>query len=253
VAVLALVGTGITGVTGYIIAKQRNPSLPTMTVVPPNTNVKSVDKLSEESDEGFQTLRDISIFDLRGWKQVSPSETNLRVSPANYINYLHVKKTKEAKVYRAHYATTGTLIDLRCITQESQVLQQATPIEHVGQNVKEYEVDVNIENLEINKEFLIVIEGTYWNSFQDLIEESASTYTDKDIAQLDELSIFVLLPEHRPFKGLKLWDHATGASESEKTEYRGKQNLYADKDGHFIYWSIIDRKPDHHYELTWTW
>lgn len=251
VALLALIGTSITGITGYYVAKQKFSSVPPPTVVPPNPNVKSVPKLDEESGEGFQTLRDVSIFDLRGWKQISPSETNLRVSPANYINYLHVKKTKEAKIYRAHYATTGSLIDLRCITHEAQVLKQASPVEHAGQNVNEYQVDVNIENVEINKEFLIVIEGTYWNSFQNLTEESVSTYTDEDIQQLNELSIFVLLPQNKPFKSLKLWDQVTGSSE--RNEYRGRQSQYADKNGYFIYWSILDRKPGHHYEVTWTW
>lgn len=252
VALIAVLGTGISGITGYIIAKEKSPAAPVVTtVVPPNSNIKTVPKLNEESDEGFQTLRDISVFDLRGWKQVLPSETNPRVSPANYINYLHVKKTHEAKIYRAHYDTSGTAIDLRCITHEAQILQEAIPIEHEGQKVKEYEVDVNIEDIPIDKEFLIVIEGTYWNSFQNLSEESASTYTDKDIVQLDELSVFILLPENKPLKGYNLWSQSTGPSE--KNEFRGDNRLYVDRGGRFLYWSIGERKPDHHYQVTWTW
>ena len=252
VAMLALMGSAVTGVTGYLIAKQRvPPEAPPSSVVPPNPNLKTVPKLNEEDSEGFQTLRDISVFDLRGWKQVSASETNPRVSPANYINYLHVKKTRDVKLYRAHYATSGTAIDLRCITHEAQVLQQAIPVDHAGQKVKEYEVDVDISSIPVDKEFLIVIEGTYWNSFQNPVEETASTYTTNDIAQLDELSIFVLLPESRPFKGYKLWSQKYGGGE--RTEYRGDNRLYADKDGHFLYWSILARNPDHHYQVSWTW
>jgi hypothetical protein len=151
----------------------------------------------------------------------------------------------------AHYATSGSAIDLRCITQEAQILQQATPVEHAGQQVKEYEVDVNIADVPIGKEFLIVIEGTYWNSFQNLTQESASTYTDEDIAQLDELSLFVLLPENKVLKGYSLWSQKTGSAA--KSEFRGDNRLYADRDGRFLYWNIGERKPDHHYELTWTW
>ena len=252
VAVIALAGSAVTGVTGYMIARQRvPPEVPTTSVVPQNPNLKTVPTLNEESSEGFLTLRDISVFDLRGWKQVSASETNPRVSPANYINYLHVKKTRDVKTYRAHYATSGTAIDLRCITHEAQVLQQATPVEHAGQKVQEYEVDVDISSIPVDKEFLIVIEGTYWNSFQNPAEETASTYTSEDIAQLDELSIFVLLPESRPFKGFKLWSQNSGGGP--RTEYRGDNRLYADKDGRFLYWSILARNPDHHYQVSWNW
>jgi hypothetical protein len=253
VGVLTLLGTGVSGFTGYLIAKQNNKptTAAAVTVVPPNAGVKKVPELSEVSDEGFQTLRDISVFDLRGWKQVPPSETNTRVSPANYINYLHVKKTRAAKTYRAHYATSGSGIDLRCITHTADVLQESEPKEHAGGKVKEYEVAVNVEDVPLDKEFLIVIEGTYWNSFQSLAEESASTYTDKDIGQLDELALFILLPENKPFKGYRLWSENTNGSN--RGEYRGENKVYADRDGRFLYWTISERKPDHHYQVTWTW
>jgi len=251
VALIALLTSGVTGVTGYLVAKQRISSERVSTaVVPPNPNVRTVPKLNEESGEGFETLRDISVFDLRGWKQVG-ADSNPRTSPANYINYLHVKKTRAVSIYRAHYATSGTAIDLRCITHEAQILLQAAPTEHSGQQVKEYEVDVDISGVPIDQEFLIVIEGTYWNSFQNLLEETASTYTNNDIAQLDELSLFVLLPENKPFKGYKLWAQTSGGSA--RTEYRDPNRVYADRDGHFIYWSILGRKPDHHYQLSWNW
>jgi len=253
VAFIAVIGSGVTGFTGYLIAKQSNkPSATTAnpTVVPPPVDLKTVPKL-EESGEGFQTLRDVSIFDLRGWKQLSLSENNLRASPVNYINYLHVTRTSQAKLYRAHYATTGTAIDLRCITHPADVLLQATPVEHAGGKVKEYAVEVNVENAPVDKEFLIVIEGTYWNSFQDIVEESASTYTDKDIKHLQELALFILLPENKPFKGYKLWSHPTG--HAEKKEYQELTKFYADKDGRFIFWSILDRRSDYHYEVTWNW
>ena len=253
VALITLAGSVVTGLTGYLIAKQRTPNVQTVStsVVPQNPNLKTVPQLSEETDEGFETLRDISVFDLRGWKQVSPSETNPRFSPADYINYLHVKKTRDVKTYRAHYATSGTAIDLRCITHEAGVLQQAIPVEHAGQKVKEYEVDVDISEVPVDKEFLIVIEGTYWNSFQGALEEDVSTYTSNDIAQLDELSIFVLMPESKPFKGYKLWSQDTGGGE--RSEYRGDNRLYADQNGHFLYWSILARKRNHHYQVSWTW
>src|SRR4051812_35699771 len=69
VGLIALLGSAITGITGYMIARKKPPAEAAQTsVVPPNPNLKTVPKLNEESDEGFLTLRDISVFDLRGWK-----------------------------------------------------------------------------------------------------------------------------------------------------------------------------------------
>lgn len=251
VAFITVIGIALSGYTGYLIAREKSGPQPSVGVVPPNPNVKTVPDLNDEDDDGFQTLRDISVFDLRGWKHLPATEVNPRFSPAGYINYLHVKKTRDMKIYRAHYSTSGTNIDLRCVTHVAEVLQRATPVAHNGQVVKEYQVDVNVEDIPVDKEFLIVIEATYWNSFQNLMEETASTYTDKDIDHLDELSLFVLLPENKPIKSYKLWTQATGTSE--KKEFRGNNRLYVDKNNQFIYWSIGERKPDHHYQVSWTW
>lgn len=250
VALITVFGTTVSGVTGYLIAKEKTPEANAIKTVPPDPNIKIVSKIEEGADEGFSTLRDVSVFDLRGWKKISPNETNPRVSPVNYINYLHVKKTRETKTYRAHYATTGTEIDLRCMTHQSQTLKQEKPEEHDGKKYREYEVAVNVEDIPVGKEFLIVIEATYWNSFQNLEEESVLTYTDSDIDQMEELALFVLLPEEKPIKSYNLWANPSG---EEKAQFLGNSRIYKEENGRFFYWSITDRKPGYHYEITWNW
>lgn len=247
VVLAALIGAGATMYATWNKPKEQPP----IVVVTPNAEVKQVPQLnSETTASAVETLRDISMWDLRGWKQISVGQTNPRFSPVNYINYLHVKKLQSVDSYRAHYATSGSLIDLRCITHTAQVLTQEGAIDHPGEDKREYEVDVDVSKAPLNQEFLIVIEGTYWNSFQNATEE-VSTYTDEDMHFMDELAIFVLMPESKPFRNVQRWARITGSTQ--KLEYRGEERFYEDKDGRFVYWSIGDRQRNHHYQLTWDW
>jgi hypothetical protein len=255
--IVALITTLGGGIAGFVVAsvnvkanKPNEEKAPSLTVVPVPANIRTVPSLGKSDTEGTMTLRDISIFDLRAWKDVPEAEKATRYSPVNYINYLHVKKTKAKKEYLAHYTTTGIAIDLRCITHDAEILEVKPNKEHPGTMEKTYAVRINIETMPIDKEFLIVIEGTYWNSFQSPGEQSASTYTDRDISQLDEIALIVLLPDNKPCRNVKYWGYPDG---KDKKTYRESARRYEDVQGRFIYWSILERAPDHHYKVTWEW
>lgn len=249
--VVALI-TLVSSVTGTYFVTRANIQRPQpgTQVVPPPVTTKTVEAFGEMSDAAFQLLRDNSIFDLRSWRQVPESEKDNRYSPANYINYLHVKKVKPVKNYYARYSTPGHhIIDLRCITHHAQILRREQPKEHPGEN--EYAIEVDVSEMPVNQEFLIVIEATYWNIFQNQKEEMAATYTDEDITALGELGLIVLFPENKPFTGYSLWSHPNTNERDE--QYILPSILYPDKGGKFIYWSITTRKTNSTYTLKWTW
>jgi hypothetical protein len=216
-------------------------------VVPPPKEVTPVQELKEPEGDAFRLLRDISIFDLRAWKVVPAALKMQRISPVNYINYLHVKKVRAADTFIAHYSTSGSAIDLRCITHNARISQRqiSDPVAP-----KSYAVEVDVRSVPLNREFMIVIEGTYWNSFQNLSEETAGTYVDPDGQQLEELALIVLLPESKPFKRT---DRLTGDEKSNDIPYRGDESFYADREGRFIYWSIKEREVGRHYYVKWAW
>ncbi len=217
-------------------------------VVPP-VSPKMVSQLPESSaDEYFDIIKDISVFDLRAWKPTPPEQQQKRYSPVNYINYLHVRKKKQTAKFVAHYATGGYAIDLRCITQEADILQKASA-SHADE--KAYSVEVNVEREPVGSEFLVVIEGTYWNGFANPKEETASTYTDRDISMLGELALVVLFPEDKPFKGFDLLTKREGADHY--SHYLDNSRQYADEQKRFIYWSIRGREPNAHYRIRWDW
>jgi hypothetical protein len=68
---------------------------------------------------------------------------------------------------------------------------------------------------------------------------------------MDELAIFILMPEGKPFHDPLRWERIT--DQATRLQYDGNERFYTDKDGRFIYWSIQKRKPNRHYQLTWNW
>lgn len=207
-----------------------------------------VENLPVENLENYNLLKDISIFDLRGWKPVPADKLNERYSPANYINYLHIKKTRPLDSIVIHYATSGYDIDLRCITHNYKNYQQDTTTkEHKGQ--KSYGIAIDVSSVPLNEEFLVVVEATYWNGFRDITKESASTYTDAEITGLNELDLIILLPYDKPVNSVAKYSR----TDREFYPYRGEEKFYVDEKKRFIYWSVKKITADTHYKLDWTW
>ncbi len=216
--------------------------------VVPEQKKTLVDSLPPATYGQYALLKDISIFDLRGWKPIPKDSTNQKYSPANYINYLHVKKTKPIDKIVAHYSTGGFDIDLRCITHNYKPYEE-DPKSSEHPNQKNYGIEIDVSNYPLNQEFLIVIEATYWNGFNNIIKESASTYTDEEIAGLQELALIILLPYDKPIKDVLRFS----GRHSQMQPYRDEEKFFIDENKRFVFWSVKNIKADTHYQLEWTW
>jgi hypothetical protein len=217
-------------------------------IVPRAETVRAAE-LPSGTNSDFELLRDMSVWDLRGWREVPENKRQERISPAHFLNYLHVKKRQSVATYTAHYATGGLAIDLRSITHSAKIYERAVPQDHKGE--REYAVEVDVSGMATGAEFLIVIEATYWNGFQGAAGDDAATYADSDIGSLGELGMIVLFPENKRFSGMERIEI------DDKTEaeapYRSTDTFYPDHSGLFVYWDVKTRKPDTHYQLRWKW
>lgn len=252
VALITTVG-GIT--TGYFLNSKDEKKIDTeqpKVVVPAQTPI-SVDKLpSDNNNDDYQLIKDISIFDLRNWKFTPDSLNDRRNSPVNYINYLHVKKLKAVNYITAHYSTTGYCIDMRCITHPAPVfVKKEKPDKfHERPTDQEYAIQIDVSKVEVGKEFLVVVEATYWNSFNDTILGDASTYTDKEVNGMEELGLIVFFPNKKPFSELSYFNTPESGVE---TFYLSNSTTFPDVNKKFIYWSIKERQPNNHYTVKWKW
>ncbi len=252
VAVITAVGTAI---GGYLTAQSSVPSPSPVNVVVqntvPETRPQTVPELPESTPgDNYAVLKDISIFDLRSWQPFPDSLKNVRrVSPVNYINYMHIKKLREIDKFTAHYATSGFAIDVRSVTHKASIFKEEKPGEHEGQT--RYAVEVDISEVPVNEEFLIVIEATYWNSYTNMLTESSSTYTDREIKGLKELALIVFFPESKPFKSYQLKREIDDRDEEPFIHNIG--TLFPDQSNRFIYWSVGNITPETHYKIEWNW
>ena len=204
---------------------------------------------AETSDDAdFDLLKDISVFDLRGWKPVPADAKDSRYSPANYTNYLHLRKKTAAKTYVIRFGTTGYAIDARSMSHSGTLYTTATKKDP---ELKEYALEVDVSSEPIGKDFLLVIEGTYWNGFSNPEKEFASTYTNKDMMSLGELGLLVLFPEQKPFKTFELLQRTELAAKF--TSMTENSKFYPDSGKQFIYWSVTNRRPSTEYKIEWGW
>jgi hypothetical protein len=214
----------------------------------PEQKKETVKRLPDETSGMYMLMKDISIFDLRGWKPVPADKINEKYSPANYINYLHIKKTKKLDTIVIHYATSGYDIDIRCITHNyKNYVEDTATSDHKGQ--KSFGIAIDVSDVPLDEEFLVVVEATYWNGFRNLTSENALTYTNQEITGLNELDLIVLMPYDKPVIQV---DKSKGKN-GDFYPYISQEKFYVDKQKRFVYWSIKDIDPDTHYKLDWTW
>ncbi|HSU69562.1 MAG TPA: hypothetical protein VLJ39_21945 [Tepidisphaeraceae bacterium] len=249
-AAAAMMVAIIGAVGGYFVAVAKAPAPTSPSIVPARATTR-VNEFAHGDDEAFVLLRDQSVWDLRGWKDTPPDKQGSRFSPANYLNYLHVKKTRPTQKYAAHFETSGYAIDLRCITHDAKVYERLAGHDRQHATGKEYQVEVDVSSVPVDQEFLIVIEATYWNGFQGE-HQDASTYTDADTGDLGELGLIVLFPDSRPFKPSTV-NLFNGPSPEQLRPFRGDSSFYKDLDGRFLYWDIRPRLPNQHYTVKWDW
>jgi hypothetical protein len=210
-------------------------------------HVSLQDLPDDGADTHFQMVRDICIWDLRGWQPVR-NGAGSRFSPANFINYLHVvRKRPDGDSYKATFSTSGSGIDLHALTHSDDVMLADDADAHL----KRYVATADVAHERVGSEFLLALEGTVWEGFRNDDQEDVATYTDKDISRLSELVIVVFFPETKRFTDYQLLHRPSG--QRDYAPYTAA-DARADQIGsRFIYWNVTNRLPDCAYRIKWSW
>jgi hypothetical protein len=225
----------------------------------PIASASDVDQLPAAtscSGDKICTLRDIMAWDLREVVPVAESENKTRkISPSRFINYLHiVRRPGAGVVFRAHYGTSGYGIDFNVITHNiinDKVKKKSVDLRHKGDGFEQYALEVDISQEPIDKEFLLIVEGTYWNGFRKP-QETAETYADDETSPDGELAILVLFPHAYPPRNVRHLQFASDKPDEPGLPYKGT-GLSPDTSGTYLYWSIRSHQPKYHYQMSWEW
>jgi hypothetical protein len=203
---------------------------------------------------GVCTLRDIMAWDLRRVVPVRPEEVKAdKVSPAHFINYLHmVRRRPEQTTMCAHYSTSGHSIDFNIVTHTAiRGIEHLRNVNsrHEAQHHEQYALELDISSEPVGHEFLVIIEGIYWNGFRQPTE-TAETYSDDESLDGGELSVLVVFPPQSPPSNIARTE-INDATE-QRAEYRGLE-IFPDGHERYIFWSIRTPRSGYHYELKWDW
>lgn len=183
-----------------------------------------------------ETLRDITVFDLRKW--AAPSSATPEV-PFRMTNVLTFRKIKPVDSLVVHYSTGGSRIEFRCVFPRCSTFR-AESEEHPDE--RNYAVAFHVSDIPERREFPALVEAIYWNGFVGPTAERASTYTSSNTAPLQELGLAVLVPEDKPFRGIDLFADEEWVADTSFTA----ADTYA-------YWRIQQPKPVTHYTMVWAW
>jgi hypothetical protein len=209
---------------------------------------QDVQQLPSPSPAGaVQALEDISLYDLRAWHRPDANATGRNGQPVGYVNVLRMKKRSDVSVAVAHYATSGTVIDLSCLTLECTAQRVLKGVHNP--NWTEYAVTADIHALPPESEFLWVVQGTYWDGFRSDTMESAETYVDYDGDPHTKLRLVVLFP---PNKRATI---VAAKRIDDKTDVRSNLPIPPAMTGPQteVNWEIPNPVLGSHYALEWRW
>lgn len=214
-----------------------------------------VGQIDEPEYRSFLFLRDASYLDLRssqsqpwftrlpGWGRLTGRHTRIR--PATLVNYMLIKKVAGAEVIHMKYSTSGTL-DMRCLTHPCTFRKAYEHDHEVG------EITADVRDVQVNEEFTLITEVTYWNAFSGTEGDDYSTYTHNQTLQPEEISVIITFPELQRFRAVDVLETPPGAEQPRPVQ--GPARSIPANDGGTYYWSTSRPGPGRWYfTLKWTW
>ena len=197
----------------------------------------------------FKIATDHRTFDLRGWKPVKPGDAP-HTAGVTMTRRLRLTKDKPADRIDFIGRTAGADLVMRCEEpnpDKAQVFASEKKPVVDGNEMIEQRLSVDVADVPVGKEFDLTAKTTHWNSLQAPGELWLSA-TGSDGSKL--LSLLVLFPPDRPFKGGGL---RTGPADGQLTAYTGTMLVFQGAGGSWVYWEVPGPRPGHTYRLDWRW
>jgi hypothetical protein len=197
----------------------------------------------------FRIAEDHRVYDLRGWRPVGPDDGP---HTAAVVMTRRLKLTKVAAADRIDFLTrtSGSDLVVRVVEPRPEAARvfasQAKPLVS-GRPMVEQRLSADVSQIAVGAPFELTFRTTYWNSLQTPDEQWFGTI-GYDGSTL--LSMLLLFPEARPFKGGGL---QTGPAGGELQPYDGTQMVFKGDRGAWMYWEVPGPKTGHIYRVDWRW
>ena len=224
--------------------------LPGLSIVPQPSNVIEFERLSEPSYEGLHFTKDIRIIDLRSRLPIPPDKMDEEYSVSTWTRYtLMHKLVPQLEFVDFEFATTGVDVHARSLTHPAEIRKITGSHFHGDRELDvTYQIRTDISDIEVNEEFLVINEASYFNAFSGETSEWASLSVSE---VTEEIGMIVLLPEDKPIKTYQLYSYPHDSRA--RTEFRDPSVHFVSPNQQVLVWKVENPEVGLAYEIEWTW
>ncbi|HEX5445590.1 MAG TPA: patatin-like phospholipase family protein [Pirellulales bacterium] len=216
-------------------------------------NYEEVAQFEPADYQDIRFISDTLIFDLRHGTLVMPTEKEGDVVHTTYLRR-RVRLQKDADFsgkspFRYQFSVPAQQADVRCLNAKlDPVLRRLKVAPGGGSSQWELRLDLSRVPLEtpIDLHLEIFMHDRLPDDFEMQPRETA--HVDAPVGML---SMWLLLPENKPYESYRLLELDPKSPGAVKAIHPSEG--IEDSDGTILFWSLLDPNPDRHYECHWVW
>jgi len=213
------------------------------------SNSRSQASLGTPDYSSFEILADERTWDLRGYRPYSP-ESRPFSSFAIATRQIRLLKAGPAKEVVFEARTSGTDVFLNSPSHGAQATEVVsdTPAYVGGVEMKVRQIAIDVSGIAEGAEINLTLQMTYWDGFRTAEDNWVGVI---GYPHADLVSLFVLLPEDRPYKRISLSNRPTARDPA--APFDGECVLFEAEDRTAVFWEIPFPSANHVFTLNWEW
>jgi hypothetical protein len=208
-----------------------------------------VERLPAVDHSAFYFYEDQRIWDFRLYRPVSRHEGEPATGVFVCSTRLRLKKIKPTDEFRYTARTAGEGVVLHCLNEKNfHVLAQKRRELVGGHPMVARQIVIDVSHIPMGEEFNLQLKTTYRSSLERDEHRWVGTvgYTGSF-----KPSILLLFPPERPFGAHELLVAPIG--EEKQTPFEGPKIEIAGVEHEFLYWEVLEPRPNHVYQVRWKW
>ncbi len=215
-----------------------------------------VDKVPEDvTTSGFELMDYSVMFDLRAREELNleesdPADRDALKSPVVQTIRKVIRNIDGADRYSFRSSTSGVDVFARSSTHEDRMKVFASHTERQNSGLyltKPRVIELNVSKDPKDRDFIIEITKTFWNSFQTEKQSWAGLYAT---VPMHSISILALFPKDKPATKIEYFAHNQLKN---RIDLPNEKQVIIGPHGSWVWWRIVEPIPGYGYAIDWEW
>jgi hypothetical protein len=216
----------------------------------PGQAAEEVNRIDEPDMKGFAILQDARFIDLRSWNPNKPTDPNSLVFYYRRLKVYKLPENTSNNLFRLRLYATSPKTAVRFPPQQLPTGLRSCNLENPSASAKERHMEVSFDFRSVPAgEFAEVLFDYHSPGHHLRRGERSSSFSWAPEAEVGELTVWILMPEHQEYKEFRILRHKT--DEPEKLEQFKPVTEYLADDYSILAFKLVGLKHGYTYELTW--